>query len=93
MVTDDMSTILILWDEPSEPNGILTYLASVVCVRLYNSVAFFTSTEMTSELMLAVPREAHSECTATVTPQTGAGMGPNSTRSVQTAEEGMVYLI
>lgn len=84
-----MSNILIMWAEPPEPSGNLTYITSVVCVWLYSGVIFFTSDETTSELMLTAPRKPHSECIATIIPQTGAGMGPSSTQAIQTAEEGI----
>lgn len=66
-----------------------------MCVRLRDSSTFYTSsvTVGPTDREVTVPREAFLKCTVTVTPQTGAGMGPSSTEMLQTDQEGKKHVL
>lgn len=89
-ISDNTALVVVSWAEPSELNGNISYMRNIECVRLLDGSAFFSSTVTVaaSDRMVTVPREAYSECTVTITPQTGAGMGPNSTEMLRIGQEG-----
>ena len=88
LLSDNTTNILVMWEEPAEPNGNINYVVSIMCETLHDGVIFHNATVETLARELAAPREPFSECEVTVTPQTGAGMGPSSMDTIRTPEEG-----
>ena len=87
-LSDNFTHILGSWDEPAEPNGNINYTSTIICMTLHDNMTYYSMTLETLIRELTAPREPFSECEVTVTPQTGAGMGPSSVDTIQTDQEG-----
>lgn len=92
-VSSNVTHIVITWEPPSEPNGIVNY--TVVLQEtdlLLNSTVDITSEEEVTELMLVVPyvTKPYREYVAIVTAQTSAGVGESAEGTLMTPEEGAV---
>lgn len=88
-ISDNTTNLIISWEEPSEPNGNISYIRTLVCTDLFNGSVFLNETIVVlfvSEVVLS--QRPFIMCTVTVTPQTGAGRGNSSTESIQTPEAG-----
>lgn len=89
-ITDGMILELVVtWEEPLEPNGNISYSTDTVCWDLRTGATVFSDAMvMLSMREISIPRAPFTLCEVTVTPQTNAGSGPNTTGSFQTPEEG-----
>ena len=85
--------IIITWDEPSSPNGLVNYTLVVQERNLLTNDTFVVKMKVVNELELIVdhPVTAYSEYTVNVTSQTSAGEGETRTARFQTMEESKSY--
>ncbi len=90
---DQDGLITVTWSEPEETNGIVRYVVTLIGVNRINGSIFLSESLEVSNLEVNVTRRIFSEYRVTVTPQTGAGMGPVSMETLTTPEEGKHNLI
>ena len=82
-----MSSIQITWENPEFPNGIVTYLFSIVGTDIALGVIVLNeSLALNGTDYLLESFEPYSNYTVTVTSRTGAGDGDPVTISVQTPQ-------
>ena len=95
-ITVNGSHVIVNWDAPTNPNGVVSYNVTVSGINLLDNSRVLTSTTVTiSETEYTIPHTSvpHSEYTAVVVPQTSAGGGPSETDIVQTPEAGIMFMI
>ena len=83
--------IIITWEPPSAPNGLVNYTVVVQERDLLSDDTNIPVTEVVTtelELIVEYPVEVYSEYTVNVTSQTSAGEGETETMQFQTPEEG-----
>lgn len=81
--------IIIYWNEPQMPNGILNYSILVEEKDLLTNATRTLLMDEVTERLAVVMAEVYSEYTVSVTPQTGAGMGNTEMASISTPEDSM----
>ena len=91
MVND--THVIVTWDAPTDPNGVVSYNVTVSGINLLNNASVLASTTVIlAETEYIDPHTSvpYSEYTAVVVPQTSAGSGPSQTDTVQTPEAGSI---
>ncbi len=88
---DQDDLITVTWNEPEETNGIVSYVVTLIGVNRINGSVFLNESLEVSNLEVNTTRRIFSEYRVTVTPQTGAGMGPVSMETLTTPEEGKTH--
>ena len=89
MVND--THVIVTWDAPADPNGVVSYNVTVSGINLLNNASVLTSTPVglaETEYIVSHTSVPYSEYTAVVVPQTSAGSGPSEMLSTQTDQEG-----
>ena len=83
--------IIITWDAPEFPRGLVNYTVVVRERNLLSGATDVIGMDVVTELQLIVdyPVEVYSEYVINVTSQTSAGEGDTETIMFQTPEEGM----
>ena len=90
-ITVNDTHVIVTWDAPADPNGAVSYNATVSGINLLNNASVLNPTTVfLSETEYIVPHTSvpYSEYTAVVVPQTSAGSGPSQTDTVRTLEAG-----
>ena len=90
-ITVNGSHVIVNWDAPTNPNGVVSYNVTVSGINLLDNSSVLTSTTVTiSETEYIIPHTSvpYSEYTAVVVPQTSAGSGPDQSDTVQTPQAG-----
>ena len=83
------SSVLITWDEPAMPNGIITYTISIIGEDLIDgTIVMNSSTTVNSTELFVEAIQPYSTYTVVVTSRTGAGDGDPVNVSFQTPEAG-----
>lgn len=83
----NMSFIRITWESPEFPNGIVTYLLSIVGTDIaLGDVVLNESQALNGMDYLLESIQPYSNYTVTVTSRTGAGEGDPVTTSVETPQ-------
>ena len=83
--------IIVMWDPPATPNGIVSYRIKIEERNLLSDesvVIYYVQNVTELELMVEYTVEAYSQYTVSVTSQTSAGIGETQTETIQTPEEG-----
>ena len=83
--------IVVMWDPPATPNGIVSYRVKIEERKLLSDelvVIYYVQNVTELELMVEYAVEAYSRYTVNVTSQTSAGIGETQTETIQTPEEG-----
>ena len=85
--TLEPSSVLITWEEPAMPNGIITYAISIIGEDLIDgTIVQNSSTTLNSTEFLVEDIQPYSNYTVVVTSRTGAGDGDPVTISFETPE-------
>ncbi len=87
--THDGTNFNISWDEPLQPNGILTYNITLTGINLLrsNQILFEEGVVTEQEFLLEVASVPYTFYTASVVPQTGGGVGPETNATLSTDQE------
>ena len=90
-VSSNGTHIIITWDPPFEPNGVVNYTVLLQETDLVQNTTIDITLEEVTELSLIVSFETnpYREYVAIVTAQTGAGMGESTQGTLMTPEGGM----
>ena len=89
-VSSNETHIIIRWDPPFEPNGVVNYTVLLQETDLVQNTTIDITLEEVTELSLIVSFETnpYREYVAIVTAQTGAGMGESTQGTLMTPEGG-----
>ena len=90
-ITINSTHVIVTWNAPADPNGVVSYNVTVSGINLLNNASVLASTTVfLAETEYIVPHTSvpYSEYTAVVVPQTSAGSGPSQTDTVRTLEAG-----
>ena len=90
-VSSNNTHLIVTWEPPSEPNGIVTYTVQLLETDLLQSTTVNITSQEVSELLLIVEFVAkpYRQYTANVIARTGAGMGESEDGVLITPEGGM----
>ena len=95
-ITVNDTHVIVTWDAPADPNGVVSYNVTVSGINLIDDASVLNlTTVVLAETEYTIPHTSvpYSEYTAVVVPQTSAGSGPSQTDTVQTPEAGVYGLI
>ena len=90
-VSSNNTHLIVTWEPPSEPNGIVTYTVQLLETDLLQSTTVNITSQEVSELSLIIEfmTKPYRQYTATVTAQTVAGMGESEEGGLMTPEGGI----
>ena len=90
-VSSNNTHLIVTWEPPSEPNGIVTYTVQLLETDLLQSTTVNITSQEVSELLLIIEFVAkpYRQYTANVTARTGAGVGESEDGVLITPEGGM----
>ena len=84
--TLEPSSVLITWEVPAMPNGIITYAISIIGEDLIDGTIVLNTSTTVNSTELVVEVQPYSTYTVVVTSRTGAGDGDPVTISFETPE-------